>query len=183
MLAALAMLGLGIFGPGIATGLVAGAPQLGAGAAAGTALGAAGLALPVARPSRVRVSPWPQGPAWRPRAARAAIGGGAAAARSASGLARSGGKSAYQDGAAASGGGGGVRGAGAGLAHLAKTGAGAVGQRVAVRRQGREGRVANFVADAAAAATASVASTGAAPRPGRRPPSLHGPSRCAASSN
>lgn len=37
MLAALAMLGLGIFGPGIATGLVSGAPQLGAGAVAGTA--------------------------------------------------------------------------------------------------------------------------------------------------
>ena len=36
MLASLALLGLGIFGPGIATGLVSGAPQLGAGAAAGT---------------------------------------------------------------------------------------------------------------------------------------------------
>ena len=45
MLAALAMLGLGIFGPGIATGLVSGAPQLGAGAAAGTALAAGGLAV------------------------------------------------------------------------------------------------------------------------------------------
>ncbi len=45
MLASLTMLGLGIFGPGIATGLVSGAPQLGAGAAAGTALGAAGLAV------------------------------------------------------------------------------------------------------------------------------------------
>lgn len=44
MLAALALLGLGIFGPGIATGLVSGAPQLGAGAAAGTALGVAGMA-------------------------------------------------------------------------------------------------------------------------------------------
>lgn len=44
MLAALALLGLGIFGPGIAAGLVSGAPQLGAGAAAGTALGAAGVA-------------------------------------------------------------------------------------------------------------------------------------------
>lgn len=43
MLAALAMLGLGIFGPGIATGLVSGAPQLGAGAAAGAALGLAGM--------------------------------------------------------------------------------------------------------------------------------------------
>ncbi|KRW64414.1 conjugal transfer protein TrbL [Pseudomonas sp. TTU2014-096BSC] len=44
MLAALAMLGLGIFGPGIASGLVSGAPQLGAGAAAGTSLGVAGMA-------------------------------------------------------------------------------------------------------------------------------------------
>ena len=44
MLASLALLGLGILRPGIATGLVSGAPQLGAGAAAGTALGAAGMA-------------------------------------------------------------------------------------------------------------------------------------------
>ena len=44
MLASLAMLGLGIFGPGIATGLVSGAPQLGAGAAAGTMLAAGGVA-------------------------------------------------------------------------------------------------------------------------------------------
>lgn len=44
-LASLTLLGLGIFGPGIATGLVSGGPQLGAGAAVGTALGATGLAL------------------------------------------------------------------------------------------------------------------------------------------
>jgi type IV secretion system protein TrbL len=37
-LAALTLLGLGIFGPGIANGIVAGGPQLGAGAATGTAL-------------------------------------------------------------------------------------------------------------------------------------------------
>src|SRR5580704_12924284 len=43
VLAALSLLGLGIFGPGIATGLTAGAPQLGAGAAVGTALAAGGL--------------------------------------------------------------------------------------------------------------------------------------------
>ena len=43
--AALAMLGLGIFGPGIATGLVSGAPQLGAGAAVGTGLAVAGAAM------------------------------------------------------------------------------------------------------------------------------------------
>lgn len=45
MLGALTLFGLGIFGPGIASGLVAGAPQLGAGAALGTTAGAA--AIPV----------------------------------------------------------------------------------------------------------------------------------------
>ena len=43
VLAALTLFGLGIFGPGIASGLVSGAPQLGAGAAVGTAVGAAGV--------------------------------------------------------------------------------------------------------------------------------------------
>ncbi|GLS33457.1 type IV secretion system protein TrbL [Mesorhizobium albiziae] len=42
VLASLSLLGLGIFGPGIASGLVSGAPQLGAGAAIGTAGAAAG---------------------------------------------------------------------------------------------------------------------------------------------
>jgi type IV secretion system protein TrbL len=41
VLASLSLLGLGIFGPGIATGLTSGAPQLGAGAAVGTALAGA----------------------------------------------------------------------------------------------------------------------------------------------
>jgi type IV secretion system protein TrbL len=46
MLASLAIFGLGIFGPSIASGLVAGAPQLGAGAAIGTAaLAGGGLAV------------------------------------------------------------------------------------------------------------------------------------------
>lgn len=45
VLGALALLGLGIFGPGIASGLVSGAPQLGAGAALGTTAAAAGSAL------------------------------------------------------------------------------------------------------------------------------------------
>jgi len=44
VLASLALFGLGIFGPSIASGLVSGAPQLGAGAALGTTLGAAGVA-------------------------------------------------------------------------------------------------------------------------------------------
>ena len=43
VLGALCLLGLGIFGPGIASGIVSGGPQLGAGAAAGTALAAGGV--------------------------------------------------------------------------------------------------------------------------------------------
>ncbi|MDU6376130.1 MAG: P-type conjugative transfer protein TrbL [Bradyrhizobium sp.] len=43
VLAALSLLGLGIFGPGIANGLISGGPQLGAGAAIGTGLAAGGV--------------------------------------------------------------------------------------------------------------------------------------------
>lgn len=42
VLGALALLGLGIFGPGIANGIVSGGPQLGAGSAVGTGLAAGG---------------------------------------------------------------------------------------------------------------------------------------------
>ena len=45
VLAALALLGLGIFGPGIANGIVSGGPQLGAGAAVGTGLAAGGVVV------------------------------------------------------------------------------------------------------------------------------------------
>lgn len=154
MLASLAMLGLGIFGPGIATGLVSGAPQLGAGAAAGTALGAAGLA--VAGGAAVAA-----GARMAPGAARAVIGGTASAARSTLALA-SGAKSAYQAGASASGSSG-VRAASAGMANVAKSGATAVGQRVTAGAQAVKDRVAGFVADAAAPAPASPSTgTGAA---------------------
>jgi type IV secretion system protein TrbL len=43
ILAALTMLGLSIFGPGIANGLISGGPQLGAGAAVGTGMAVAGI--------------------------------------------------------------------------------------------------------------------------------------------
>jgi type IV secretion system protein TrbL len=43
VLAALSLFGLGIFGPGIANGIVSGGPQLGAGAAVGTGLAAGGI--------------------------------------------------------------------------------------------------------------------------------------------
>jgi type IV secretion system protein TrbL len=42
VLGALSLLGLGIFGPGIANGIISGGPQLGAGAAVGTGLAAGG---------------------------------------------------------------------------------------------------------------------------------------------
>ena len=77
VLAALALLGLGIFGPGIATGLAAGAPQLGAGAAVGTALAAGGLG--VAGAMGVRAGAGALTGAVR---GAASLGGGATAARS-----------------------------------------------------------------------------------------------------
>lgn len=55
MLGALSLLGLGIFGPGIATGLVSGAPQLGAGAAIGTGLAVGGVAMAGAAGARLAV--------------------------------------------------------------------------------------------------------------------------------
>src|SRR5712672_4192835 len=45
VLAALSLLGLGIFGPGIANGIVSGGPQLGAGAAVGTGAAAGGVVV------------------------------------------------------------------------------------------------------------------------------------------
>ncbi|GKT18289.1 P-type conjugative transfer protein TrbL [Acidovorax sp. SUPP2522] len=160
MLAALSMLGLGIFGPGIATGLVSGAPQLGAGAVAGTALGAAGLAVAGGAAVAGAGSAVAAGARMAPGAARAAIGGGAAAARSASSMA-SGAKSAYQAGAAASGESG-VRAAGAGFANVAKSGANAAGKRVTSGAKAVKDRVASFVGDAAAPSGASSPSADAA---------------------
>ena len=146
MLASLAMLGLGIFGPGIATGLVSGAPQLGAGAAAGTALGAAGLAVAGGTALATGSAAVAAGARMVPGATRAAIGGAASAGRASSAMA-SGAKTAYQAGTAAS---------GAGLANVAKSGAGAVGQRVAASAKAVKDRVANFVAEAAAPAAGSA---------------------------
>jgi type IV secretion system protein TrbL len=169
MLASLTLLGLGIFGPGIATGLVSGAPQLGAGAAAGTALGAAGLAVAGGAAIASGGAAVAAGARMVPGAVRAAIGGGASAARSASTMAGSA-KSAYQAGAAASGGGG-VRAAGAGLANVAKSGASAVGQRVATGAKAVKDRVASAVAGEAEPVSAAGASTAANATTSDTPPS------------
>jgi type IV secretion system protein TrbL len=55
-LAALSLLGLSIYAPGIATGLVSGAPQLGAGAAVGTLQAATGVAATTAGAMRPAVA-------------------------------------------------------------------------------------------------------------------------------
>ncbi len=54
-LASMCLLGLGIFGPAIAGGLVSGAPQLGAGAAVGTALTVGGIGMAAAMGGRALV--------------------------------------------------------------------------------------------------------------------------------
>ncbi|SEI10727.1 P-type conjugative transfer protein TrbL [Paracoccus alkenifer] len=81
VLAALSLLGLGIFGPGIANGIVSGGPQLGAGAAVGTGLAAGGMVL----------------------AGGAAAGGGAMLAAKGGAAALSGGAAAVRGGATAAG--------------------------------------------------------------------------------
>ena len=149
MLASLSLLALGIFGPGIATGLVSGGPQLGAGAMAGAAVGAAGAAVAVG-------------------AAAAGVGGAVAAgARMAPGAAKlagsgaRGAKAAFDDGAAAAG--GGVRGAAVGVGNVAKAGAQAAGQKVVDgARSLKERATAAFRPEDAAPASTSAAAESSA---------------------
>jgi type IV secretion system protein TrbL len=70
VLAALSLLGLGIFGPGIANGIVSGGPQLGAGAAVGTGLAVAGAGMAAGGGAMLAA-----------RGGAAALSGGAAAVR------------------------------------------------------------------------------------------------------
>ncbi|QFS82917.1 P-type conjugative transfer protein TrbL [Roseivivax sp. THAF197b] len=81
VLGALALLALGIFGPGIANGIVSGGPQLGAGAAVGTGIAVGGAAVAGVAGTRI------------------ALGTGGAALRGASAVG-SGTATAYQLGAA-----------------------------------------------------------------------------------
>ncbi len=80
VLAALSLVGLGIFGPGIASGLVSGGPQLGAGAAIGTGLAVGGAALAAGGGAMLAA----RGGAAALSGGAAAIRGGAAAAGAAS---------------------------------------------------------------------------------------------------
>ena len=120
ILGSLSLLALGLFGPGIATGLVSGAPQLGAGAAIGTAAGvAAGTVAGVSL-------------------AKTGIGAAAGHARGAVGAAASmagGARTAYQMNAAASGKTGpgatvaGISGLAQAGIHTARSGAGSMARR------------------------------------------------------
>lgn len=101
VLAALSLLALGIFGPGIANGIVSGGPQLGAGAAVGTGLAAGGLAV---------------GGAMAGGMAAGAVGAGARGAASMTG----GASTAYRLGSSAAG--GGASGVAAGVAGVGKAG-------------------------------------------------------------
>jgi len=118
VLAAMSLFMLGIFGPGIAAGLVSGAPQLGAGAVAGTALG---LGVGAAAAGRMAMA--------GAGAAASGVGGAVKA-----GSAMAGGASAsYNLARATSGASGGagvadIKGMARGVSGVAKAGMGAVAQ-------------------------------------------------------
>lgn len=76
VLASLTLLGLGIFGPSVANGLVSGGPQMSAGAAVGTGLAAGGAVAALALAGGAGVG-----------AAKAAVSGGMAAARTGASMA------------------------------------------------------------------------------------------------
>jgi len=114
ILGSMALLALGIFGPGIATGLVSGAPQLGAGAAVGTAIGV-GAGVAVGGAGVIGAAKAGTSATTGAVKAGASLGGGAGAAFSLS---------------KAASGNIGLRGAIAGASGVAQAGVGAVGDKV-----------------------------------------------------
>ena len=141
ILASLALLALGIFGPGIATGLVSGAPQLGAGAVAGTAAGVGAGAV--------------AGGMVASAGARAATSGATSVIRSGASLA-GGSRLAYSMGKTASGANG-VGGAVAGMSAVAQAGAGSV---VSAARSGVDKIAAPFKQSYASGGRSAFAATG-----------------------
>ncbi len=140
VLASLTLLGLGIFGPGIANGIVSGGPQLGAGAAAGTALtGGGAVAAGVATAGL----------------AAGAAGGAASGVGSAGARAANGATAAYRAGAEGK----------TGVASVAG-GLGGVGRAAASAATSPLRRAADAMkagSQAAGAATGGVASAGTPP--------------------
>jgi type IV secretion system protein TrbL len=148
VLAAMVFLWMGVFGPGIASGLVSGAPQLGAGSAAGTAaLAGAGLALAGA------------GGLAGARAASAGVRAGASLAGAA--------RTSYDLGRLRSGSGG-WRGAAAGVSGMAAAGAGMA--RAAFSRPASALAEAWSAGGRAAFAATGGTGPGVPPEPGDRRP-------------
>ncbi|WEX11514.1 P-type conjugative transfer protein TrbL [Chelativorans sp. AA-79] len=124
VLAALSLLGLGIFGPGIASGIVSGGPQLSAGAAVGTGIAAGGAAVAAGAAGGLAV-----------RGGAAALSGTAAAARGGAAVA-GGATTAYSLGAAGQSGAAGVASGLGGVARAAGSAAVSPLRRVATGAAG-----------------------------------------------
>ena len=167
VLAALSLLGLGIFGPGIATGIVSGGPQLGAGAAVGTGLAVGGAAIAAGGATMLAA-----------RGGAAALSGGGALARGGAAAAGAA-SSAYTLGSM---GGSGAAGVASGLGGVARAGASATIsplKRAASRATDSlktsysDGAKAGFAASGGSSSMGTVgASASAAPS---TPPSTDGP--------
>lgn len=153
VLAALSLLGLGIFGPGIANGIVSGGPQLGAGSAVGTGLAAGGMMV--------------AGGALAARGGSAALAAGSGAARGSAALA-GGAATSYS---LASSGQSGASGVAAGLGGVAKAGAGAVTSPL---RRAAAGMRQNFAEGGRAAVEASGGSFSSAPAAAPAAPATQG---------
>ena len=167
VLAALALLGLGIFGPGIANGLVSGGPQLGAGAAVGTGLAAGGMVAAGAATVGAVAS------------GGAALAGGAAAAARGGATLAGGASTAYSLGAAGQSGASGVA---SGLGNVASTGASKAGSAIAspFRRAAASMRESfeaggRAVSGDAGAAEADASSAASAPAASATPSSADSP--------
>ncbi|RWH47149.1 MAG: P-type conjugative transfer protein TrbL [Mesorhizobium sp.] len=147
VLAALSLLGLGIFGPGIASGLVSGGPQLSAGAAVGTGLAVGGTAIAAGGGGMLAA-----------RGGAAALSGGAAAVRggaTAAGAA----SSAYSVGSLGQSGAAGVASGLGGVASAAGTGAMSPLRRTvgSVKSAFSEGTRAGFVATGGSSSMGTLA--------------------------
>ena len=160
VLAALSLLGLGIFGPGIASGLVSGGPQLSAGAAIGTGLAVGGAAIGAGGATMLAA-----------RGAGSALSGGAVLARGGAAAAGAA-SSAYTLGSM---GGGGLSG---GMAGVARAGAAAAASPLKKASSRAAGGIQSSYAEgvkggvAATGGTTSMGTVGsAASEPGSSGPS------------
>ncbi|NHK27115.1 P-type conjugative transfer protein TrbL [Parvularcula flava] len=164
VLASIVFFWMGVFAPGIAAGLVTGAPQLGAGSAAGAAAGVAGGTLVAGMGTRAAIG--------------AAASGASGALRAGASMAQAG-RSAYALGAVSSGAGG----AGAiasGLAGMARAGGDALRRSSSAPangpRAGSAGDTSRTSTGASAGAgQASSSASSPSPSPSASPSASHGP--------